>query len=455
MKISTLPHHLIALLILSLMLLPRIGKAQDSLQAYIQVGLQNNLIVQQKSQDIEKARLALNSAKSLFLPSVNFNGLVSHAQGGRYASLPLGDMLNPVYSTLNQLTSSNSFPTISNQNINFLPQKYYDAYVRTSLPIYNPAIRINKSIAQSQLSIKDLEMDLYKRELVLQIKNAFYDIQRVNMALNIYRQAVKLLEKNLQVNQSLYNNGKALQANVLRAQSELEKVKADLQSSEMDLNNAKAYFNFLLNRPLVTSVHLLGEKDIESLIYDLQDSGNIQNREELQMLKAGADIQNALLKLNQAGKLPTVGAYVDLGAQAVNFEVSKKAPYYMIGLTVAVPIYNGSRNNIKINQSQLDCKVNQLQTEQTENALELSQTISLNALKTSEQKLEAEFLALKSAEAYYNLIEKGYKEGIYSQIEYLDARTQLTDAQMRKNLAIFNVLKNRAELERQNATYKF
>ena len=127
----------------------------------------------------------------------------------------------------------------------------------------------------------------------------------------------------------------------------------------------------------------------------------------------------------------------------------------MIGLTVAVPIYNGSRNNIKINQSQLDCKVNQLQTEQTENALELSHSISMNAIKNSELKLEAETMALRSAESYFNLIEKGYNEGIYSQIEYMDARTQLTDAQMRKSLAVFNLLKNRAELERQNASYKF
>lgn len=455
MKFHNILHHLIALLLLSLMLLPKISRAQDSLQTYIQAGLQNNLIVQQKSQDIEKARLALSSAKNLFLPSVNFNGLVSHAEGGRYANLPLGDMLNPVYSTLNQLTSSNSFPQISNQSINFLPQKYYDAYVRTSMPVYNPAIRINRSIAQSQLNIKDLEMDLYKRELVLQIKNAYYDIQMANVALNIYRQAVKLLEKNLQVNQSLHNNGKALQANVLRAQSELEKVKADLQSAETGLSNAKAYFNFLLNKPLHSYVHLLAEKDIEALLYNNQDSGDIRNREELQMLKAGGEIQDALVKLNQAGKLPTVGVFVDLGAQAVNFEVSKKAPYYMIGLTVAVPIYNGSRNNIRINQSQLDCKVNQLQTEQTENALELSHSISMNALKTSELKLEAETMALKSAESYFNLIEKGYKEGIYSQIEYMDARTQLTDAQMRKSLAVFNLLKDRAELERQNASYKF
>src|SRR5690554_46931 len=106
-------------LVLSILTLP--GFAQESLKAYIDTGLQSNLLLQQRHVSFEKAVTALKSAKSLYLPSVNLEAGYQTAAGGRNIPLPIGDLLNPVYATLNQLTQSNQFPTIENETINFLP----------------------------------------------------------------------------------------------------------------------------------------------------------------------------------------------------------------------------------------------------------------------------------------------------------------------------------------------
>jgi len=63
----------------------------------------------------------LEVARSMFLPNITFDLTYSHADGGRSIDLPIGDMLNPVYATLNQLTNSPNFPQIQNEQINFLP----------------------------------------------------------------------------------------------------------------------------------------------------------------------------------------------------------------------------------------------------------------------------------------------------------------------------------------------
>jgi hypothetical protein len=39
------------------------------------------------------------------------------AGGGRTVDFPVGDLLNPVYTTLNQLTGGNNFPQVTNQSI--------------------------------------------------------------------------------------------------------------------------------------------------------------------------------------------------------------------------------------------------------------------------------------------------------------------------------------------------
>lgn len=429
--------------------------AQDSLKHYINLGLQSNLVIQQKNIQVEKATFALKSARSYFLPSVQFNTLVSTAEGGRYADLPLGDMLNGVYSTLNQLTSTNGFPQIQNQTINFLPKNYYDAYVRTSMPIYNPAIRQGKNIEEGLSLIKVQELEIYKKDLVNQIKQAYYDLLSAKAAVGIYERASELLERNLKVNESLYKNGKNLQATVLRSQSELETIKSNLSAAQNQAVNSVYYFNFLLNRPLNAYVHLDTALNFDLVINVNESDTAHSDREEIQMLNTYGNIQQSMLKLSQSTGKPTLNAFLDLGSQAVEFEVSKKSLYYMVGINLNVPIYNGSRTQYKVSQSQLDCKINDLQTQQTTDAIEMKVAIAINDLNSAHQAYMASKTALKSAEAYFNLIEKGYKEGLHSLIEYIDARNQMTNAGLKYNLSAYAVLKAQAELERQKGNYQF
>ena len=80
------------------------------LESYVAEGLENNLALQRKQLGYEKSLAALKEAKGLFMPAVSFNATYTLAYGGRAIQFPIGDLLNPVYSTLNQLTESQNFP---------------------------------------------------------------------------------------------------------------------------------------------------------------------------------------------------------------------------------------------------------------------------------------------------------------------------------------------------------
>src|SRR5690606_41348969 len=80
--------------------------AQEPLKAYIDTALRNNLVLQQRHVSLEKAVMALKSAKSLYLPSVNLEAAYQTADGGSNIHLPIGYLLNPGYATLNQLSQS-------------------------------------------------------------------------------------------------------------------------------------------------------------------------------------------------------------------------------------------------------------------------------------------------------------------------------------------------------------
>ena len=186
------------------------GLAQPVPQSYIDEALANNRVLKDKNIALNKSLLALKEAKSLFLPSTAFEAQYTLAKGGRAIEIPVGDLMNPVYATLNQLTGSNNFKPISNVSEQLNPDNFYDLRIKTTMPIINPALQVNRNIQQQQVSLQTNEVDLYKRELVKEIKMAYFNYLAAGKAILIYDNALSLVNQNLRSNESLLKNGKGL-----------------------------------------------------------------------------------------------------------------------------------------------------------------------------------------------------------------------------------------------------
>jgi hypothetical protein len=141
----------------------------DILNNYVQEGLKNSQTLKQQNFQLQKAIFALSDAKTLFKPNVNFNTTLSTAQGGRKIEIPIGDLVNPVYTTLNKLTQTNSFPQIQNSSEQLVPKDFYDVRFKTTMPLINAELKYNQAIKQDQITLQQSEIQLYKRELVRDI----------------------------------------------------------------------------------------------------------------------------------------------------------------------------------------------------------------------------------------------------------------------------------------------
>jgi len=429
--------------------------AQQIIDGYVVEAFKNNIVLQQKSISLEKAQYALKNAKSLFLPTVAFSGTWSTADGGRNIPLPLGDLLNPVYSTLNQLTSSNKFPLMENQSINFLPKNYYDAKVRTTVPIINADLIYNKRISEQQVVLQEFEVQIYKRDLVKDIKNAYYNYLNALQAVEIYKSGFELANEGLRVNEKLLEAGKGLPAYVLRSRSEVENVHAQIVSAEQQAANAKMYFNFLLNRNANEKINAdFDDKawisKVEQSIIDQPLQGS---REELKALDQVVHINKTALKMNKQFATPKLGAFVDLGSQSEGFKFNDNTRYYMLGLQLDIPIFTGNRNNIKIKQSNLDVKNAELNSDLFVQQLNLMAKTAQNNLKAAYQTFQSSLKQFEAVSSYQRLIEKGYKAGTNTFIETIDARNQYTSAQLLVNINRYKVLSALADVERETATY--
>ena len=438
------------------LLVPVNVKAQQVLDEYIEVGLKNNIVLQQKNISLEKAMLSLKIANGMFSPSLNLLGNYTNGSGGRSISFPVGDLLNPVYGTLNQLTGSDNFPQIENVNQNFFPKDFYDVRARASMPILNTDLIYNRKIRQDQILLQEFEVTIYKRELVRTIKVAYFTYLGAREGLSIYQSALTRAMEGKRVNESLLANGKGLPAYVLRSESEIENIKAQLVDAERQIENAQLYINFLLNRnpdEAITTTFSATE-NLLNASFLIQEPVSVQKREELIQIETLKELNENILSMNKLFWSPKISGFVDMGAQAENLKYNSNANYYLIGVQLDMPLFAGFTNRNKIAQSRLEIKTTELSVQQVNRQLTMSTQISKNALVSAYQNYQSAQKQLEAAQSYNRLIEKGYKEGVNTFIEAVDARNQLTSAQLLVTLNQYRVLIAEASLERETAGYE-
>jgi len=430
-------------------------KAQVILDQYIHEAYSNNLVLRGKKLALDKSLLAIKEARNLFLPTIWLETQYTLAKGGRTIDIPIGDLLNPVYTTLNQLTSSNSFPQVQNVKEQFLPNNFYDVRIKTTMPILNPDISINHNIKQQEVELKENEILIYKRELAKEIKMAYYNYMMSGHAILILEGALSIVKQNLKLNESLLRNGKGLPAYVTRAESEVMDVENQLLNARNSEINAIAYFNFLLNKPLTTNI-VQEETDLKpsQMQQLLAKENNVLLREEIKSFNTASKISENILKMNSSFSKPRLNAFVDMAAQGFDFRVNRNSLFYLGGVQLQIPIYSGKRNLMKIEQTQYDLQSLKLSTEQLQEQLQLAALQSLNNAQNAYNAYLTNLKKQESAAQYFKLLERGYTEGVNSFIEFLDARNQLTSAQLQLNISKYRFLAGLAEFERQTAGYQ-
>ena len=439
-----------------LLLSPGFIYAQPVLESYISYGLENNLSLKQKQTDYERSTEALKEARGLFYPGISFNARYTVSEGGREIYFPVGDLLNPVYATLNALTSSTLFPVIDNQTIKFLRPTEQETKLRVVQPLFNTDIYYNSKIKKELTYIGEMNVEQYKRELIAEIRKAYYNAAMAQALFTMLKDTRKLLEENIRVNRRLLSNDKVTADYLYRSEAELNKFDQELQNADKDRKIANAYFNFLLNRSLNDSI-IIQQPGLFPALSEI--TGNytvsaVENREEIRKLENYINITGLQVKMNQSQKLPYLFAVADYGFQGEEYAFNREQDYMQASAVLTWNLFEGFSNKARIRQAILQKEMAESQLEEAKKQIELQVIDALNELSAADKGIAAAESRLKNARESYRIVEKKYAEGQSSLIEYIDARTSMTQADEGIIISRFRYLSAFADFEKITATCK-
>lgn len=399
------------------------------LEEYITEGLQSNQALKQRQLDYAAQLSALKEAKGLFFPGVSLNARYTVAEGGRQIDFPVGDLMNPVYSTLNLLTSSSLFPQIENQTFAFYRPTEHETKVSLVQPIFNNELIQNYKIKQNHAEIAKIGVDRYERELIKEITKAYYGFLKAYKLVELADTSLSLVRENLRVSQRLFENDKVTKDAIYRSESEMSRVEVQQAQANNMLQASIAYFNFLLNRTLDTPIELESAIPVPPVVsLDKASEMAIQNRDELRQIGQYQQLNQHVTKLHRGSNYPGLFGVVDYGFQGEKYSFTQDDDFLLASLVMKWNLFQGNANHQKVQQSKIEGeKLGQLYSE-TEQQIRLEVINHFYALQAAYESVQSAGKQTQSASRAYELIDRKYSEGQSSLLELIDARTSLTSA---------------------------
>jgi len=442
--------------LMGLLAIPLTIQAQSpTLDDYVKEGLKSNLALKQEKLELDKSMESLTQARALFMPRIYVNATYTLAGGGRRLQFPVGDLLNPVYATLNQMTGTDRFPTIQNVDEQLAPNHFHETTIAFQQAIFNSDIYFNYKIQKDLVSAQMARRNVYENELRYSIAGAYYQYLQTLEAMKIYNQSRTVLQELLKLNQKLVANNVATKDVVYSADYEISKIDQQLALTRKNEQTAKAYLNFLLNRDLTTDI--IADTTIrqtaaaQTSVTDLQQTA-LTNRQEISQLNFSIQANENAIRLNRNNRLlPTVFVGGSIGYQGFGYKFDSDQEYRLAQFGLQWNLFKGGEKKSREQQSRIQAELLSSKFAEVQQQIRLQVTQAYYDLQAARQSLVAAEEGLAKATQSFRIIDSRYRNNQALLVEYLRAENDVTTARLSAVIARYDVLMKQAQVDKVTA----
>ena len=437
---------LIVLSAFSLLATSAMAQSSDPFADLVREAMKNNLALARERLADDQSEAAVRQARALYMPTLTFDARYSRTSG----VLDVGDLVNPAYQALNQITGSNRFPTDVDARLPLAQETRF----RLGQPVFNPAIRANHDASKSLRGLQGAQLRTAMRRLAADIQTAWLQHASANRVVDVFRSTLALVGENVRVNERLLSAGSITPDAVLRARADLSEVEQQLAVAEERRDGARRAWNLLLNRPLETPVPPI---DDAALAFDLPNAPDalvrsaLTRREELEQTTWGERAAEARARAASGSFLPTVSLGVDYGLQGQDYRVGADNDVLIASVVVQWNLFNGGQDVARRQQAALEARRARTQREELARRIELEVRQSYDAARVAGSARVTAADRLAAARRAFELVARRRDEGLASQVEFIDARTAYTSAELNEVITRYAYAIRWVDLERAAA----
>lgn len=411
----------------------------------VQIALQNSKNLKIAAEAVQKSHGAVIEQKDGFLPSVNFAGTYTHLNSGASVSLPLG-------------------PNGQNVTVPIVIQDQESFSLTAMLPVdIMGLIKTSVDAAQFQEIAARLNYNATRNQLILNVKNAYYNVLRSQAYVVVAQQSLQNAEDQERTSQSYLNAGTGTRFDVLRSQTAVANALQSLLSAQNQVDLAIASLNNVLNIDQNTPLTLKDNTNDTPVKITMDQALTKAYANRPEVLQADASIQAAKkgVRLADRSMLPSLGLSWTGSANPNATAFNPLSTSWAFTAQVSVPIFDQGVSNARIEQAHADVNTAKINKQMTLDGIALQVRQAYLSLKDAEDRLKVTSAAMTEAQEQYRLAEVRFKEGVTQTpggsplLEISDAQTALSQAQTNQVNAEYDVANDKAILDEAMGLYAF
>ncbi|CAL2094547.1 Outer membrane efflux protein precursor [Tenacibaculum sp. 190524A02b] len=437
-----------------------------SMQGAIEYAIKNNYDNKIASKNIEAAHERKWETTTMGLPQINGKVDYQNWLKQQVSIFPAGfadgfsqiRQLGDFYdlSSLGVIKDIPDAPT-GGLAVPFGTKQSVNASVTLTQLLFDGSYLVGLQSAKTYLKISEQakeKTELSTREAVV---NAYGNVLVTEKSIEILESNKRVLEKNLNETQKIYDNGLTELENV-------EQLQITLGNIENNLNNAKrmkeiAYqmLNISLGNAIETKLVLTDSLD--NLVVSNTDLSlltkvfDVSKHIDYRMIENDRESKRLLIRLEQSKALPSLSAFINYGANANSdtftfFDSSQQwFDYSLFGVSLNVPIFSSFGRRAKTARARIELENADIKKEEVKQKLSLQAKTAKSEYQLSIENYETAKKNLALAERIEKKQQVKFFEGISSSFDLLQAQNQLYTQQNTYMQSMLNVIAKKAKLE--------
>lgn len=339
--------------------------------------------------------------------------------------------------------------------------------VDASLPLFAPQVYRMLRLNAAQMASAVEAARASRIDLVAEVKKAFYNILLAEQSLAVLHESEATVRRTVEDTQLQYDHGLASEYDLLTAEVQLSNLRPAILQTETSIRLAKLLLKMYLSIPEEVEIEAAGELDAlrgEVLAGTDGLTSDLGENSDLRQLELQEEMLRLQLRAENAGRLPTLGAFGNFTLTGNNMGTVKfdmagggmssikdgyfwQHPLYA-GVRLSVPLFAGF---VKANRArELRNQIAQitLQRDYARQQLDVQLRSALNDLMTARETMFAQEKTVAQARKAYRISDTRYRAGAGTILELNSAQLAQTQAQLNYSQAIYDYLSAKVEYDR-------
>lgn len=412
-----------------------------TLQDSIRIALQNSRTLRSILQDERKANARVREARGAGLPQLDVSANYRRLDRVPKAKFPSFDPVTGTF-TFNE--------------IEIQPIDSGTATVSLSQVIdVSGVVRTATDAASLYSRIASLDVQRTRNEIVLQVKQAFYDVLRAQELVKVAEEALQNAETRRKLAQASVDAGVSPKLDVMRAEAAVAAAQQAVIAARNALQLTKAAFNNVLGRRVDEPVELLpaDEPEPETADFNQYLQEALSKRPEMIQANLGVSLAEKQVTAAKRDQLPSV---VVRGQWDFNLKTSTFQPRESSFTTIAAlqfKIWDSGQTQGRIEQARADVDKAKITIENAREGIALEVRNAYLSLQEAREKVSAAEKGLQAATESLRVARLRYEAGVSTQLELSDAELAYTQAEQNLVNARYDLRVAWARLEKAMGRY--